>query len=229
MYTEKLEMYDACSEDPTLIFNLIKRGFFDVVNELVDEKKVDANLCDSVGNDVCMRLLKAKQYDIVIKLMKRRNWDVNHKNELGDTFGHLLALDNDVRSLKVIDQLTKKTNYSPNIKNNSGETSFDIAINNNYLISAIKILEDKRFNDIGVNSFRKLYKVSIKSSSYGKYTKIENLKVIVNSLEKKNLSFDLKNLVDKINDNMDSIKEDILRDSNNYLDSIVNNSILQTA
>lgn len=229
MYTEKLEMYDACSEDPTLIFNLIKRGFFDVVNELVDEKKVDANLCDSVGNDVCMRLLKAKQYDIVIKLMKRRNWDVNHKNELGDTFGHILALDNDVRSLKVIDQLTKKTNYSPNIKNNSGETSFDIAINNNYLISAIKILEDKRFNDIGVNSFRKLYKVSIKSSSYGKYTKIENLKVIVNSLEKKNLSFDLKNLVDKINDNMDNIKEDILRDSNYYLDSIVNNSILQTA
>ena len=117
----------------------------------------------------------------------------------------------------------------PNIKNNSGETSFDIAINNNYLISAIKILEDKRFNDIGVNSFRKLYKVSIKSSSYGKYTKIENLKVIVNSLEKKNLSFDLKNLVDKINDNMDNIKEDILRDSNYYLDSIVNNSILQTA
>ena len=108
MYTEKLEMYDACSEDPTLIFNLIKRGFFDVVNELVDEKKVDANLCDSVGNDVCMRLLKAKQYDIVIKLMKRRNWDVNHKNELGDTFGHLLALDNDVRSLKVIDQLNKR-------------------------------------------------------------------------------------------------------------------------
>ena len=62
-----------------------------------------------------------RQYDLVIKLMKRRNWDVNHKNELGDTFGHLLALDNDVRSLKVIDQLTKKTNYSPNIKNNSGE------------------------------------------------------------------------------------------------------------
>lgn len=229
MYTEKLEMYDACSDDPTLIFNLIKKGFFDVVNELVDEKKVDANLCDSVGNDVCMRLLKAKQYDIVIKLMKRRNWDVNHKNELGDTFGHILALDNDVRSLKLIDQLTKKTNYSPNIKNNLGETSFDIAINNNYLISAIKILEDKRFNDIGVNSFRKLYKVSIKSSSYGKYTKIENLKVIVNSLDKKNLSLDLRILVDKINDNMDNIKEDILRDSNYYLDSIVNNSVLQTA
>lgn len=229
MYNDKLNMYEACSDDPSLIFSLIKKGYFDVINELIDEKKVDVNKCDSVGNDVCMRLLKAKQYDLVIKLMKKRNWNVNHQNELGDTFGHILALDNDVRSLKVIDQLIRKKNYSPNIQNKEGNTSFDIAINNNYLISAIKILEDKRFNDIGVNSFRKLYKVSIKSSSYGKYTKIENLKVIVNSLEKKNLSFDLKNLVDKINDNMDSIKEDILRDSNNYLDSIVNNSMLQTA
>ena len=229
MYNDKLNMYEACGDDPTLIFTLIKKGYFDVINELIDEKKIDANLCDSVGNDVCMRLLKAKQYDLVIKLMKKRNWDVNHQNEVGDTFGHILALDNDIRSLKVIDQLIKKKNYSPNINNSNGDTSFDVAINNNYLISAIKFLEDKRFDNIGIGSFKKLYKVSIKNSTYGKYSKINNLKIIVDSLDKKDLSIEIRDVVDKINDNMESIKEDLLRDSNRYLDNIINNSILRTA
>ena len=228
MYNDKLNMYEACSDDPSLIFTLIKRGYFDVINELIDEKKIDVNICDSVGNDVCMRLLKAKQYDLVIKLMKKRNWNVNHQNELGDTFGHILALDNDFRSLKVIDQLIKKKNYSPNIQNKEGNTSFDIAINNNYLISAIKFLEDKRFDNIEMGSLRKLYKVSIKNSTYGKYSKIDNLKIIVNSLDKKQLSIEIRDVVDKINDNMDSIKEDLLKDSNRYLDRIFNSIILET-
>ena len=229
MYSDKLDMYEACSDDPSTIFTLIKKGYFDVINELVDEKKVDANLCDSVGNDVCMRLLKAKQYDLVIKLMKKRNWKVNHQNELGDTFGHILALDNDFRSIKVIDQLIRKKNYSPNIQNKDGKTSFDIAINNNFLIGAIKFLEDKRFDNIEIKSFKRLYNVSIKNSIYGKYSKIDNLKIIVNSLEKKDLSIEIRYVVDKINDNMDNIKEDLLRNSNKYLDSIINNSILETA
>ena len=229
MYNDKLNMYEACSDDPSLVFTLIKKGYFDVIEELIDEKKIDVNLCDSVGNDVCMRLLKSKQYDLVIKLMKKRNWDVNHQNEAGDTFGHILALDNDIRSLKVIDQLIKKKNYSPNINNNKGYTSFDIAINNNYLISAIKFLEDKRFDNIGLSSLRKLYKVSIKNSTYGKYSKINNLKIIVDSLEKKDLSMEVRDLIDIINDNMDSIKEDLLKNSNRYLDSIFNNYILRTA
>ena len=229
MYNDKLNMYEACSDDPSLIFSLIKKGYFDVINELIDEKKVDVNKCDSVGNDVCMRLLKAKQYDLVIKLMKKRNWNVNHQNELGDTFGHILALDNDVRSLKVIDQLIRKKNYSPNIQNKEGNTSFDIAINNNYLISAIKFLEDKRFDNIELGTLKRLYKVTIKNSTYGKYSKIDNLKIIVNSLEKKKLSIEIKDVVDKINDNMDSIKEDLLRDSNRYLDNIFNSMILETA
>ncbi len=229
MYSDKLDMYEACGEDPSTIFTLIKKGYFDVINELVDERKVDPNLCDSIGNDVCMRLLKAKQYDIVIKLMKKRNWKVNHQNELGDTFGHILALDNDVRSLKVIDQLIKKKNYSPNIMNKEGNTSFDIAINNNYLISAIKFLDDKRFDNIEIGSLRRLFRVSIKNSKYGKYSKIDNLVIIVNSLDKKDLSIEIRDFVDKINDNMDSIKEDLLRDSNRYLDSIFNSMMLETA
>ena len=175
MYNDKLNMYEACSDDPSLIFTLIKRGYFDVINELIDEKKIDVNICDSVGNDVCMRLLKAKQYDLVIKLMKKRNWNVN-----------------------------------------------------NYLISAIKFLEDKRFDNIEMGSLRKLYKVSIKNSTYGKYSKIDNLKIIVNSLDKKQLSIEIRDVVDRINDNMDSIKEDLLKDSNRYLDRIFNSIILET-
>lgn len=229
MYSDKLEIYELCDEDPSQIFTLIKKGYFDVVETLINEGKVDANLCDNLGNDVCMRLLKAKQYDIVIKLMKKRNWNVNHQNEAGDTFGHILGLDNDFRSLRVIDKLISKKKYSPNIKNNNGETSFDVAINNNYLISAMKFLEDKRFDNIGLKSFRKLYKVGIRNSDYGKYSKINNLEVIVNSLEKKELSNEVKNVVNEITDNMENIKNDLLRNSNKYLDTIFNNSLLQTA
>jgi len=222
MNNEEKQMVKACREEPALIFNLIKRGCFRGIEKLISENKVDVNLVDGVGNDVVMRLLKAHQYSLVIKLMKKRNWNVNHQNEEGNTFGHILAQDNSVGALKVVDALKKKTRYMPNIKNNKGETALDKAINNNYLMTMIKILEDRRFNNIDIFSFKNLYRVCIKSSNYGKYTKLNNLEIIVDNLNKKELDSNLRVIIDAIINNYESIKNEILNNQSFIMDTIVN-------
>ena len=225
MFYDEQQAFNACSEEPSLIFALIKEGHFSVVEALVEKNKIDVNLCDSLGNDVVTRLLKAKQYELVLKLMKKRNWDMNHQNIDGDTFGHILALDNSVSALMIISELIKKKNYMPNIRNNKGETIFDRAINNNYIGAAFKILEDKRFNNISVLSFRNLCYASIKNVYYGKYSKLNNLEIIVESLEKKELVPSMQMLVDKINDNLEEIKNEIMDDGYSVLESIIETSL----
>ena len=37
MYSDKLDMYEACGDDPSTIFTLIKKGYFDVIDELIDQ------------------------------------------------------------------------------------------------------------------------------------------------------------------------------------------------
>lgn len=225
MFYDEQQAFNACSEEPSLIFALIKEGHFSVVEALVEKNKIDVNLCDSLGNDLVTRLLKAKQYELVLKLMKKRNWDMNHQNIDGDTFGHILALDNSVSALMIISELIKKKNYMPNIRNNKGETIFDRAINNNYIGAAFKILEDKRFNNISVLSFRNLCYASIKNVYYGKYSKLNNLEIIVESLEKKELVPSMQILVDKINDNLEEIKNEIMDDGYSVLESIIETSL----
>lgn len=218
---QQLEL--ACKEDPSLIFTLIKQENYKDVEQLLVNGVVNVNLCDSVGNDVITRLLKAKQYDLVLTFMKKRNWRVNHKNDDGNTFAHILATDNSVAAIKVVEQLTKKKNYLPNIKNKKGETALDRALNNNYLCTAFKLLEDKRFNDIDIFSFKNLIKVTIKNTCYGKYTKINNLEIIVENLEKKELDPCMMNLIKRINDNMEAIKREIINNSLTILEKIIEN------
>ena len=225
MFYDEQQAFNACSEEPSLIFALIKEGHFSVVEALVEKNKVDVNLYDSLGNDVVTRLLKAKQYELVLKLMKKRSWDMNHQNIDGDTFGHILALDNSVSALMIVSELIKKKNYMPNIRNNKGETIFDRAINNNYIGAAFKILEDKRFNNISVLSFRNLCYASIKNVYYGKYSKLNNLEIIVESLEKKELVPSMQILVDKINDNLEEIKNEIMDDGFSVLENIIDTSL----
>lgn len=225
MFESDMEMLNACAEDPSLIFTLIKQGEVEAIQLLIDKNIINVNLCDSVGNDVVTRLLKAKQYDLVLQLMKKRNWDVNHQNIEGNTFGHILAQDNSVSTLKIVEQLTKKTNFIPNIKNNKGETILDKAINNNYLITAFKFLEDKRFTDINILSFQKLIKISINNTYYGKYSKLNNLEVIVNNLEKKDLMPGMNELIQEIKNNMTVIKEDIMNNKLVSLDTLIETSL----
>ncbi len=225
MFNSDNGMLSAFTDDPLVIFTLIKQGEFEIIQLLIEKNKINVNLCDSVGNDVVTRLLKAKQYDMVLELMKKRNWDVNHQNVEGNTFGHILAQDNSVSALKVVEQLTKKRNFLPNIQNNKGETILDLAINNNYLCTAFKFLEDKRFNNIDVNSFQKLLNVSIKNNYYGKYTKLNNLEIIVSNLDKKELIPVMQELIEEIKNNMTLIKEEILNNKSNSLETLVMSSL----
>ena len=110
------EIIEKSKEDPTLIFQYIRRGKYDLAFELVDKNIVNINTLDSIGNDVVVKLLKAKQYEYVIMLMKKKNWNVNNQNDEGNTFGHILAMDNSPMAVKVVDALTKKSNYIPNLK-----------------------------------------------------------------------------------------------------------------
>lgn len=226
MFYDEQQAYNACSEDPSLIFRLIKQGCYDVIDALADKNKIDVNLCDVVGNDVVTKLLKVKQYDLVLKLIKKRNWNVNHQNDEGDTFAHVLAVDNSISTLGIISQLVKKKNFMPNIRNNNGETALDKAVNNNYMLAAFKILEDKRFNCIDVFTFRKLYNSYVKSSSYGKYSSFNNLNVILKNLEKKELVPSMEKLIFEIKENIDSIREDIMRNGFSILDDIINSSLV---
>ena len=213
-------------EEIPSVFTLIKNGDFDTVEELIMDNDINVNEVDGVGNDVVTRLLKAKQYELVIEVMKKRNWDVNHQNDDGNTFGHILACDDSAMAVKVMECLTNKKNYLPNIKNHKGETAMDIAISNHFLCTAFKLLEDKRFSDIDVFSFKNLVNICINNKAYGRYSKITNLEIIVENLEKKDLNMGMENLVEHIHDNMDAIKHDFMNNKTNILESIINRHLV---
>ena len=101
----------------------------------------------------------------------------------------------------------------------------DIALSNNYVCTVFKLLEDKRFNSINIYSFKNLFNVAIKNKLYGKYSKITNLELIVENLEKKELDSSMKSLIDNISDNMDIIKKDIMNNGG-LLETIINNHLV---
>ena len=185
MFFDEAKAVKACEEDPSLIFELIKEEHFELVDKILSKKKVSVNVVDRVGNDVVTRLLKARQYDLVLKYMKKKEWNVNHQNLDGNTFAHYLVSINYVAVLDIIKQLRRNGKFLPNIKNKKGESILDKAINENYIYTTLKVLEDDRFNSIDVLSFTRIIDTYIKSSAYGKYSKINNLEVILNSLDQK--------------------------------------------
>ena len=222
MTNSEQQMVSACKDDPSIIFKMINKGYFEVVEKLVEDNSIDVNLVDGAGNDIVTRLLKARQYDLVVQLMKKRNWNVNHKNQEGNTFAQVLAHDNSLCAIPVVEQLNKKKNYLPNIKNNKGETILDRALSSNYLCTAIKIIQDKRFNSVDLSSFKSLCNALIQSNQYGKYTKINTLEVIVENFEKKDLEPQVAKLIENLSDNMDDIKRDIMNNDSRLLNSLIN-------
>ena len=213
----------AVEEEPSLIFELIKEGHIDLVDKLLKRKKVDINTCDDAGNSVLVRLLRHGDYDVVLNHMGNKDWDVNHQNLDGNTFAHYLVSINYVNVMEIIKKLTKNKGFLPNIKNNKGETILDKSINDNYIYTTVKILEDSRFDNIDVVSFKNLYDTYIKSNRYGKYSKINNLEVILDSLTDKDLLPRMKKLVGFIQNNFDKIKEEVLTSQKSvYMDSIIN-------
>lgn len=212
--------YQSYLEDKSYIFTLIKNRNFSVVEEIISKENIDVNIVDRTGNDILMRLLKNKKYDLVMTLMKKRSWNVNKQNYDGDTFGHILVEDNSIGAIKIMDELTKNKKYLPNIKNKKGQTVLDKAIKNNYLAYAFKIIKDERFDSIDISSFKKLFLICI-NRNYGKYSIISNLEIIITSLEDKNLSEGINNIIDDLKRNFYLIKEEILNNKNNILKTIV--------
>ena len=110
----------------------------------------------------------------------------------------------------------------PNIKNNENETILDRSINSNYIYTSMKILEDKRFDSIDIVAFQKLYKAYIKNSYYGKYSKLNNLELIVDNLGKKEkLLPRMRELLESIINNMELIKQELLKNKSNNLEFII--------
>lgn len=223
MFYDEERAIMACEEDPSLVFNLIKEGYFETVDKLLSKHKIDINVCDESGNDILVRLLKKGQYDLVLKHMKNKDWDINHQNNDGNTFAHILVLVNYINVIEIIKQLKKNKNFLPNIKNNKGETILDRSINGNYIYTTVKILEDRRFNSIDIASFKKLYDTYIKTNNYGKYTKMTNLEIIMDSLDGKDLVPRMEKLVGYFNRDYDFIKDEIINDNKtNKMDTIIN-------
>ena len=226
MFYDEKQALRACEEEPSLIFDLIKEGYYYLVDELISKNKVDINTVDVAGNDVVSRLLKAKQYDLVLKFLRKRNWNPNHQNLDGNTIGHLLVKDTSVHALKVLEKLMKNKHYLLNIKNKNGETVLDRALQNHSVYPALKILEEKRFNNIDVLSFKHLYQLCIRNNYYGKYSKLTNLENIVDSIEKKEgLVPSMKILLENITNNMEVIKRDLMKNKFSLLEQMINMSL----
>ena len=213
-------------KDPTLVMVALHEGYRDVLEKVLD--KIDLNLCDEEGNNVLMLLLKAKYYDLVLKGIKRNDVLINHQNNDGDTFAHLVVMVNYVEIKDIINVLLERKDFIPNIKNNKGETILDKSINNHYIYTASKILGDKRFNNINLVSFKSLYEAYIKNNEYGKYSKLSNFNLIMNNLSNKKLLPNMQLLVNLITDREELIKNDFFMSKTNNLEDIINNMIEDT-
>lgn len=210
MFYNETKTIELVEEDPSLTFELIKEGNFTLIDKLLKKKIIDINLCDEAGNNILVRLLKAGCYDIVLQHMGNKDWDINHQNLDGNTFAHILVSIHYVNVVDIISKLKKNKKFLPNIKNNRGETILDKSINENYIYTTVKILEDSRFNNIDVVSFKHLYDTYIKSNKYGKYSKVTNLEIIIDNLAGKKLLPRMQQLIEFIKNNFEIIKQEVL-------------------
>lgn len=211
-----------CKRNPEIIFELINEKYFDVVEEIIDSNKDIINLCDNNGNSVMMNLLSKKEYDLILKYVKYKKWNINYRNKEGNTFTHLLVSHEYLKIAKILERIIKNKEFVPNIKNKNKETILDIAIKNERLCGINKILEDKRFYDIDIVSFKFLFDKYINNSYYGKYSKLNNLELVINNLEKKEkLKPRMKKVLTFIKNNLDLIKNDLIKNSSNNLDEFL--------
>ncbi len=221
MFYDVGQAVSLCCNDNSLIFKLIKEDEKSVVKRVLEEPHFNYNLCDNNGNSLIMCLLKGKYYDEVLKILDNPKVDINHQNNDGDTFAHILVMINYLDVKEIIEKLLKRVEFMPNIKNNKGETILDKSINNNYIYTTAKILSDRRFNNINMVSFKNLYDTYIKSNNYGKYSKIDNLTLIVNNLQRKDLNDNLALLMRLFRRNRKVIYEEITNSDTSRMDFLI--------
>ena len=213
---------DDCLVNPYLIFEAIKMNYRDVYEKVIENGSFNFNITDDNNENILMRLLRNKDYDLVSKYVMNNNIDINHQNNNGDTIMHLLVTMNYIDVKEILEKIFKRSDFLPNIKNNNGETILDKSINNQYLYTTIKILEDKRFNNINLYSFKNLYETYIKSNDYGTYSKLNNYTIIFNNLKKKSLKPTMSKLIKILKKEEISIKNDFYKLKTKNLDMIIN-------
>lgn len=226
MFYDEARTINACDSDPFLIFELLREEQIEIIDKILSRKTFDINVVDNDGNNILTKLLKKGQFDLVIKHIKDKRWDINHQNNDGDTFAHVLVSMKNISCLDVYKELTKNKNFVPNIINNKGETILDKAIQSESTIMTAKILEDERFNEIGVHSFKKYYDTYIKTKEYGGYTKLSNLEMIIVHLATKEISPKVKEIINYFKDNYDVIKEEVINNKTKSMDVYLKSVLL---
>ena len=221
MFYDETTAIKNCEEEPSLIFELINENHKEVVDIILAKKKININTTNYDGNDILQALLKKGWYDLVEKNMKNKDWDINHQNNNGDTFAHILVSIKYLDIINIINILLKNNKFIPNIRNKKGETILDKSINEKYIYTTIKILEDKRFNNIDLVSIRKLFDSYIKNNNYGTYSKLNNLDAIVTNLIEKELLPTVNKVLEEITGNLEIIKEQFMYNKFTFLDSVI--------
>lgn len=226
MFYDETQAIKACEEEPSLIFELIKEGHMELVDKLLKKKIVSLNTIDSDGNTILMKLLKLRQYELVEKYMNEEESNINNQNKDGNTFAHILATKDYVHVASIIKKLKRNKEIDPNIRNNEGKTILDLAISKGNLCTTLKLLEDRRFNNIDLVSFNNLYNTFIKSDDFGKYTKLMNLETIVKELSKKTkLLPRVEEIINLVKRNFDIIKNELMNNKLTFMDNIMKNVI----
>ena len=225
MFYDINQAINACEDDPSLVFIAIKNNYRDVYEKVFEKDGFNFNIVDIDGNNILMRLLKNKEYDLISKYISNKSIDINHQNNIGDTFMHMLVGHNYVDIKEIFEKVLAREDFLPNIKNNNNESILDKSINDNYIYTVIKILSDNRFNSIGLYSFKKLYEAYIKNNNYGTYSKLNNYCLIFDNLKKKSLMPSMMKLIRILKSKENMIIKD-LGESN--LDNIINHVIDET-
>lgn len=225
MFYDERQAIEKCEEEPSQIFNLIDEGHLELVDKILRKRNTDINTVNENEDDILSYLLKKNHYDLVLKHMKKKDWNVNHQNKDGDTFAHILVTKKYLEVIDIIKQIHKNKNFIPNIRNKNGETILDRSINNNYIYTTVKILEDERFNNIDLVSFKNLYEKYIRNDNYGVYSKMNNLEVIVENLKDKELLPKLTKIINALTNNIEEIKQLVKNNDIKTLDNMIYGSL----
>ena len=226
MFYDEKQAIELCEDEPSQIFNLINEGHLDLFEKIMDRRNISVNETNENGDNLVMYLFKKSEYDLVLKLMRKRDLDINHQNNEGNTLAHLVSTEQYLEVLDIIKALRSNKKFVPNIRNNNGETILDLSMNNKHVYTSMKILEDERFNDIDLVSFKHLYEKYIKSNEYGVYSKMTNLEVIVDNLKEKELLPKVHKVIEIIIKNFDEIKKLIKANNIKAIDTMLHDSLL---
>lgn len=216
----------AAEVDPSIIFELIKTDNDELLNHMLDESLIDVNLVSSNNDSLAIKLLKSAKYELVLKVIKNKNWNVNYQNDDKETFGHILAKINNVAVVPIFKELKKNKNFDINIRNKDDKTIFDISVESHNAYVSTKIIEDERFNNINIFEFLKFYETYIDTNEYGKYSKINMIESIL-TMDGRYVNTRMQELLNHLKDNFKNIKKDIENDDYNLLKSIIKECIYQ--